>query len=127
MLFSSLQSNRYIADQWMRRNGDSDLGFKNKWNKVPQDIACDDRACRYQKNNQKVSILNSQSALKEECDWADMIIFDQPLSSKQCSKALLLDRFDTYRDGAYSIWLSKNTIHLKSVSQGRGERPWTNP
>jgi hypothetical protein len=40
-----------------------------------------------------------------------------------CRSKPVIDRFDTWRNGSYAVWLEPERIDIESVGDWRGERP----
>jgi len=40
--------------------------------------------------------------------------------------AVVIDRFDLWRNGAYAVWFEEGAIRVENSLQYRGRRPWTN-
>jgi hypothetical protein len=52
------------------------------------------------------------------------VISAVPTRSLCRSPALVIDRFDVARHGAYAVWLGRNIV-FETVQQVRGLRPWS--
>jgi competence protein ComEC len=42
----------------------------------------------------------------------------------ECRVKPVIDRFDTWRNGSYAVWLDAERITIESVRDWRGLRPW---
>jgi competence protein ComEC len=123
--FSSGRAARFTGDNWQRRNG-HEGEQKQIWPKSGVEgfpLQCDVYACRGEMAGRNIAIIKERRALAEECAWADMVIAQVPVNTKDCSAPVLIDFFDTWRHGAHAIWLAPMVI--KTVEEERGERPWT--
>ena len=89
-------------------------------------LGCDPLACLFRKNERLVSLVRNPLALAEDCRNADLVVSPEPLRGLACD-AMVIDRFDLWREGAHAIWLSSTRIRTESVSDRRGQRPWTRP
>jgi competence protein ComEC len=63
-------------------------------------------------------------AAADDCRIADVIVSLVPVRGACPSPALVVDRFDLWREGAHGIWLAGSDIRFLSVDGVRGDRPW---
>ena len=124
---STGRKERYTAENWLRRNGET-AEDKKIW---PREgvaehfpMTCGSYGCRGEINGQKIAVAFTQKASQEDCNWADLLIADNPVP-KACRAKRVVDYFDVWRNGAYAVWLSPEKIKMKNVEQVRGNRPWT--
>lgn len=138
IILSSPRQNRYIAENWLRRNG-QDISEKKFFPKEGilenSNLNCDQFGCRQEvvikpefggkNNNIKIAYAKSQQAVLEDCKWADLLISQIPVNKRECSASKIIDRFDVWRNGAYSIFIdSGGHINIKTDAKIRGNRPW---
>ncbi len=125
---STARTERYTAENWYRLNGDQTKDRKT-WPKEGSTdefpLTCDSYGCRGEMNNKKVSITFTKKAWQEDCDWADLVIADRPIPYKACDAPYIIDFFDTWRNGAHAVWLTKGQIKIKTAEGRRGKRLWT--
>ena len=127
MWLSSLQRQRFEAGVWLRRAGETAGSPWPSTGAVAKDqLGCDPLACLFRKNERLVSLVRNPLALAEDCRNADLVVSPEPLRGLACD-AMVIDRFDLWREGAHAIWLSSTRIRTESVSDRRGQRPWTRP
>lgn len=119
---------RYSSDQWMRLNGLTNQE-KLKWPKEGSvdgfPLTCGQYGCRGELKGQKISVAFHNKAWQEDCDWADLVISEQPIPYKKCKAETVIDFFDVWREGNHAIWLTPNKVEIKTVEEVRGLRPWT--
>jgi len=125
---SSGRSERFVADNWLRRNG-QEQGDKKIW---PHEgvtdgfpLSCDVYGCRGEIAGRKIAVAFSNRAWQEDCHWANLVISQIPVSDKKCHAPHIIDFFDLWSSGAYAIWLKPNDIAIQTVEGTRGNRPWT--
>jgi competence protein ComEC len=122
------QKERYTAENWLRING-QDERDKQIWPKEGSadnfPLSCDNFGCRGEIENYKVSIAFTNKAWQEDCDWADILISQNPVEDKTCDAKHIIDFFDVWRNGAYAVWLTPEKVKMKNVRQTRGQRLWT--
>jgi competence protein ComEC len=124
-VYLSDKKEKFVAGIWMKywgRTLDQAHYFKDK-NYHDDFIKCDDYACRALMRDKKVSVIKTPLAHKDECHWADVLITNAPMKQKPCGNALVIDRYDTWKEGGYAVWLPG----LKNISvlDARGLRPWS--
>ena len=94
---------------------------------------CDKRGCvvRYAEEStgedRLISFLNDSQALQEDCARADLVVAFFPVSGGdwRACRAVLIDRRSIWRRGAHAVYLNDGVIRVKTVSETRGLRPWT--
>ncbi|NQZ13934.1 MAG: ComEC/Rec2 family competence protein [Alphaproteobacteria bacterium] len=127
---SSGRSERYTADNWRRRNGQSSDSKRT----FPKDgqivggfpLLCDDHGCRGEIEGLKISYAKDQKAVNEDCTWADLLLSPDPVNKRLCNSRFIIDRFDVWREGAHAIWVNGDDIKIKTDANVRGKRPWNN-
>lgn len=124
---STGQKERYTAENWLRRNG-QEGNDKNIWPREGEKegfpFACGTYGCRGEVNGQKIAVAFTQKASQEDCNWADLIIADNPIG-KECRAKHVIDYFDVWRKGPHAIWLLPEKIKIQTVEKVRGKRLWT--
>jgi len=64
------------------------------------------------------------AALVEDCARANIVVSAVPIRRDCSGPELVLDRFDSLRNGAAAITLGKE-IRVETVAAERGKRPWS--
>lgn len=125
---STGRKERYTAKNWLRLNGQEESD-KRIWpkegGKDDFPLSCDSFGCRGEINNQRISIAYTNKAWQEDCDWADVIISQNPVPYKECNAEHVIDYFDGWRNGAHAIWLTPHRVKITNVEDKRGKRLWT--
>ncbi len=119
---SSLKADHFSADTWLRMNGQA---AAERWPQEGQDadgLLCGEGGCRLERNGHKVAFSLAAYTHPEDCAWADILIAQDPVRTKPCRAAAVIDRFSVWRDGAHAVWLDGR---IESVGDVRGHRPWT--
>ncbi len=112
------------AEAWARRAG-TRLG--TAWPRVgiaaDGALACDDGACLYHAGGRVVALIRDGAALAEECGAVDLVV--SPVASlRACRRTRLIDRIETWRNGAHAVWLDPDRIRIETVRDWQGARPW---
>ena len=86
----------------------------------------DPSACRIDIHGMKVAFGNRIYELKQDCDWADVMISDARLPRTLCPNRSVrqFGYYDFKNNGAMSL-LGGNHIQVNQVGDDRGIRPWT--
>ena len=126
-LVSSHEHSRYAEDTWARRGA---VGRGPLWpqtgTSTDGSLACDHDGCIYKAGDRVVALERSSTALAEDCARADLVVTPVP-NRGECRTKRVIDRFDTWRNGSYAVWLDADRITIESVRDWRGERPWVPP
>ena len=117
---SSVRTDKFVAEAWIRLLGH---GMEKPRSFRDGPIACDEWGCRYEADGRKVAFVFHAGGHTDECNWADVVVADDPIRLKPCHAKLVIDRFDLWREGAHAVWL--NDLRMLSVQDVRGTRPWT--
>ncbi len=79
----------------------------------------------FQARGQLVALVNDSRALAEDCATATVVIALEPVPDGTCPEPrVVIDRFDLWRNGAYALWLSPDSITVRSARGVSGERSW---
>ncbi len=126
LVFSSLVKERFIREGWLRLNGQPE-DAKQKWPKEgwAHGIRCGEHGCRHERDGIRIAFPASPYAHAEDCLWADIVVAGDPVDKKACHARVIIDRFDSWRNGAYALWLEAGDIYVEHAAQKRGDRPWT--
>ena len=58
------------------------------------------------------------------CSTADAIVAQVPAGFACRGKIPVVDRIDTWRQGAVALWLDPEGVSVVSANESRGDRPW---
>jgi len=125
MSVSSRVRDRFSIGVWAQRYGFTPDYKPATWPKEGADtsgLVCDEGGCRLEHNKRKIAFSFDPGTHREDCAWADIMIANDPVRGR-CDAGLTIDFFDTWRNGAYAVWLDDR--RFESVSRARGQRPWT--
>ena len=121
------RAGRFTLDIWRRGNHARQL---ETW---PRDgmaaeglLRCDPMGCLYEGPHGKVAALRNPLGAADDCAAVDVLVSLEPLRRQSCSgPALVVDRFDLWRNGAHAIWLTPQGPRADTVRDDQGERPWS--
>jgi competence protein ComEC len=126
-LVSNGERSRFAEDTWARRGA---VGRGASWPQTGTSadgtLSCDREGCLYRASGRVVALELSPAALGEDCARADLLV-TPVLARGECPGKPAIDRFDTWRNGSYAIWLGADDMTIESVRDWRGERPWVPP
>lgn len=124
---SSLRAERFVREKWEKfyglEEGDAvALRFKGA-DKNPH---CGEEGCRFNIEGKNVSYVINHYAQKEDCAWADILISQEPVADKNfCDAPIIIDKFSTWRNGAYAITIKDGKAFVENVYDTIGNRPWS--
>jgi competence protein ComEC len=123
---SSLRSAPFTRDSWLRRGGQELSASLWPRNGFSDDghLACDLLGCIYHTSGHVVALVQRPEALSEDCRAANVVIGTVPIRGLCPAAQIIVDRFDLWRNGAYSLWLKQGSVRVESVNGLRGDRPW---
>ncbi len=126
LLVSSARAARYTAGSWARRNG---VAEARAWSldqpSAGGRLTCDSLGCVFRARGQVVALVQDSRALMEDCRLATVVVSLEPVRRGTCpNPAVVIDRFDLWRNGGYALWLSPDGVRVRSARGTRGARPW---
>ena len=124
LYFSSGRKDKFAAENWLRmagREGKKPKNFKAEGSPV----LCDDQGCRGVIKGKKIAFARTPRGFYEDCDWADLMIAEFPLSQRFCEKRpMVLDLYDFLDNGAHAIYVRGDNIKVRTVKESEEDRPW---
>ncbi|WP_200341463.1 ComEC/Rec2 family competence protein [Rhodovibrio sodomensis] len=123
---STQRRERFSRDVWQRRLGTQQVHTWPPWGLADgAALSCDPLACLFRKHGLTVALVRDGRALAEDCRMADVVVAVLPVRRTRCARpAVVIDRFDLWRDGAHTIYLARDGPRVDSVRAHRGRRPW---
>lgn len=121
------RAGRFTLDIWRRGNYSRQL---ETW---PRDgavagglLRCDPLGCLHQGLHGKAAVSRDPLGAADDCAAVDVMVSLEPLRRQPCSApALVVDRFDLWRNGAHAIRLTPQGPRADTVRDDQGERPWS--
>jgi hypothetical protein len=80
--------------------------------------------CNYTAQGRRVAIVTAEAGLPVPCYTADAIVAQVPAGFACRNQIPVVDRIDTWRQGAIALWLDADGVTVASANQSRGDRPW---
>ncbi len=113
---------KYAVEKWLIRDGDI---IAPKQAAKRAGFNCDTHGCIIRlKDNRLLGFAEDLSAVEEDCNIVDILVATVPIRQKCEKPQLTIDKFDLWRNGAYSINLTSATIIVRNAREIRGDRPW---
>jgi len=123
---STGRADRFAAGEWMRRLGqDQRILWSAAVEGSDPRLVCDHGDCRFRLAGHTVAILQHVDGYAAACAEADLVILLVP--SDGACRVPVIDPAKLAREGGHAIWLSQAGIHIETVRQGQGSRPWVAP
>ncbi len=116
------RSEKYSVEKWLVRGGDN---ASPKLAAKRQGFRCDAHGCIFKlKDNRLIGFAEDMAAVEEDCIRVAILIARVPVRVDCQKPKVVIDKFDLWRNGAYSIRFSKDTIVVSNAREQRGDRPW---
>lgn len=123
---SSLKSSKFARDIWLRRAAQREpVVFQDTEKAANQVLTCDQLGCIYRIKGQSVALVRNIAAVVEDCRIVNVVISSVPVRRRCDNPAVVIDRFDLWREGTHALWFQENGgIRIETVNSVRGHRPW---
>jgi competence protein ComEC len=115
----------WTEDNWTQRAAATlDAAWPKSGGSADGRLQCDGANCVYRAEGRTVDIVRKHGDVATACGTADLVI--SPIAAHyNCTRGVLIDSVDTWKRGGHAVWLSPGGVAIESVSDWRGERPWT--
>ena len=80
--------------------------------------------CSYAAHGRRVAIVTGAAGLPVPCYTVDAIVAQVPAGFQCRGQIPVVDRIDSWRQGAIALWLDPSGVTIESANQSRGDRPW---
>jgi hypothetical protein len=80
--------------------------------------------CSYSARGKQVALVTGEAGLPVACNTVDAIVAQLPAGFQCRSQIPVVDRIDSWRQGAIALWLAESGITVENSNQSRGDRPW---
>jgi len=80
--------------------------------------------CIYSTRGKRVALVTGEAGLPVTCNTVDAIVAQLPAGHQCRSQIPVVDRIDSWRQGATALWLDEGGIVIESANGSRGDRPW---
>ncbi|MFT3731472.1 MAG: ComEC/Rec2 family competence protein [Hyphomicrobium sp.] len=122
------RSEKYDLDRWLEYDGD---GRTARDAKTGEGFSCDAVGCIAHVKGATIAVARHPAAVTDDCLNADVLVLDMPKPDDCAVPRTVVDVFDRWRNGAYSLYLDRTDddpephVRLETVAAHRGERPWS--
>lgn len=125
LLVSDIRSAKFERGIWSRNLAlaDDPAPWPKNGHAEEVELDCDISGCLFRRSGRTVALARTDAALAEDCWAADAVISTEPVR-RRCPAAVVIDRFDLWRDGGHAIWLNEKGVRVETVNGRRGWRPW---
>ena len=128
IVLNTRRTERFMAENWIRAMGlePGQAGVFPKEGKVERGgnaLSCDLYGCRLNLQGRKIALSFDPRTVAEDCGQVDLLISTKPV--KGCRGENVIDRWDLKDHGTHAIWVTAQTLRIKTVEGERGQRPWT--
>ncbi|TNE34745.1 MAG: ComEC family competence protein [Alphaproteobacteria bacterium] len=115
---SSDRAEKFEAERWRLVLGDT------KEEVPPSGFTCDPDGCLYKREKLLIAFPETEAGAEMDCARADIVISRRPVRKSCRHPELVIDRFDLWRQGAWSLYLTDSSAKFETVNGLRGLRPW---
>ncbi|MGZ9097781.1 MAG: ComEC/Rec2 family competence protein [Micavibrio sp.] len=127
---SNRRSDKFTAENWIRAAG-VDPEMIVTWPKEGvlggqlAGLSCDVHGCIATVRGVNMGFSFAARTVLEDCGHVRIIFAQDPVDDGLCLESMVIDRWDLKDNGTYAIWIDKHSLDIKTVSETRGQRPWT--
>ncbi len=116
------RGDKFSVTKWLERDGDP---ATQKVAAQRAGFSCDGEGCAIKlKDNRILAYAQELAAVEEDCRKADILISRIPVHQKCTSPQVVIDKFDVWRNGAYTLSFKGQEIRVENAQDLRGNRPW---
>ncbi|NIA67310.1 ComEC/Rec2 family competence protein [Pelagibius litoralis] len=121
------RSSRFVIDSWRRGSFAREvMTWPKAGGAANGRLLCDPLGCLYRSPEGLLAVSRDPLGATDDCAKADVLVSLEPLRRQPCrGPALVIDRFDFWRDGGHAVWLEETGPRALSVRQDQGLRPWS--
>lgn len=113
---------KFAVTKWLEQNGD--IATPKQAAKRPG-FQCDRNGCIYKLGNDRIlAYAETLQAVEEDCQKATILIARLPVHQKCEKPEIVIDWFDLWRNGAYTISFKPGATIVQNAQEMRGSRPW---
>lgn len=124
---ASRRGSRFVLETWQRQAFASEtVAWPDLGMAAGGDLRCDPLGCLFRAGERQAAVLLDPGAAADDCAVADVVVSLEPLRRQPCAgPALVIDRFDLWREGAHAVWLGPEGLRAATTAQAQGDRPWS--
>lgn len=121
------RGSRFVIDSWRRGSFAKELrSWPREGKAAAGQLSCDPLGCLFMKDGKVAAVTRDLSGVADDCAKADVLISLEPLRRQTCGgPALVVDRFDLWRQGGHAFWLTAKAPISRTVAGAQGRRPWS--
>jgi len=113
---------KFSVEKWLTREGDT---ISPKEAARREGFRCDAKGCVFTlSDNRLISFTERLAAVEEDCTRVEVLIAMVPIRGECEGPQVKIDKFDLWRNGAYTITYSGADYVIQNVRDERGQRPW---
>jgi competence protein ComEC len=111
----------FSLERWMEADGDTRPLKAARGSKAFQ---CDEASCIGLVKGKLISHVYHPSALADDCRRAAVLIANFAMPERCPQAEIVIDSLDLKEYGAHALTITENGIRVRTVADGRGDRPW---
>lgn len=125
LALSPWKKDSWVTNGWLRGAGEEEPApWPKPFEEGNANLRCDPLGCIYRRNGMQIALSRDPGALPEDCARNDLVISYPRVEACANGKPLLGPRA-LRASGGMALWVNEGTIRQRTVSEARGDRPWT--
>lgn len=124
LLFSRTRSEKMLRETWARQAGQGAATVS--WREGSRSLmVCDGSGCFYRRGGHLLVLVERMRALDNACRDAELLVTTVAASPVPCpGVARFVDGAALRNGGTHAIWLDPDGLHIETVDEWQGARPW---
>ena len=121
----AVRSDLFDLSRWLGQDGDNRSAASVADSKVAASVfTCDGSGCVARIGNRLLAVSRHASALRDDCDRADILVLRMPRPANCAASAIVIDAEALRRDGAHTLKFDGPRAEIATVAGVHGRRPW---
>ncbi|MEM7446389.1 MAG: ComEC/Rec2 family competence protein, partial [Pseudomonadota bacterium] len=130
---SQMRRDSFTREQWARLTGADQVISWTDLAAADPGFRCDGQGCVWQRGTTTIAFVFDPAIAAEECALSIVVVSQEPIR-RPCAAPILIDRFDVWRNGAYSLNVPIDAVTadefvdlttVRTVAEQTGHRPWS--
>jgi competence protein ComEC len=112
----------FELQRWLEHDGDP---RSSRAAAKAEGFRCDALGCTATVKGVLVAVARHPAALADDCGRAGILVLSFPRPKSCRTQGTVIDFFDVRNKGTHALYLRGGAVHITTVRDARGERPWT--
>lgn len=113
---------RFELERWLEHDGDA---------RPPEEagkaaaFSCDRQGCIAVVKGLRLAVARTAAALRDDCALAAILVLPFPRPRRCRPDGAAIDSYDILARGAHALTVTDGRVHIDTVAEARGDRPWS--